>query len=379
MLLQTDEQTIEDLRLFSRGQHKGIYELYNNTFTKGGELMLERMFRSPLSDRDEIRNRTGIITAMSRLKIRFPFESWMLDKVEKYMTHANDINDAKKPELGEKETAESVSAVIELFHVLRQFTESRDLISVEGLTKERAQICDSINEASFVPVFNEKPKAKLSYAAATAYDALFRIREKHTLTKVLQFIYLVDVYISVADVAQKRGFVFPVALPKGSGIIEIDGVYHPEVQHPVPNNILMNGQKSIVFLTGANMAGKSTFLRAFSTALYIAHIGFPVAAKRMEFSVMDGIYTTVNLPDNLGIGASHFYAEVLRVKKIAIELAAGKSLFVLFDELFRGTNVKDAHEGTVEVMRGFAKMKTSRFIISSHIVEAADELKNDRM
>jgi DNA mismatch repair ATPase MutS len=94
----------------------------------------------------------------------------------------------------------------------------------------------------------------------------------------------------------------------------------------------------------------------------------------MEFAVMDGIYTTINLPDNLGIGASHFYAEVLRVKKMAIELGAGKSLFVLFDELFRGTNVKDAHEGTVEVTRAFAEMKTSRFIISSHIVEAAEEL-----
>jgi len=374
MLLQTDEQTIDDLRLFSKQQQKGIYELYNHTFTRGGELLLERMFRSPLSDRDAISNRAGIISAFRQLNIRFPFEGWLLDKVEKYMSHANDVNDAKKPELSEKETSDSVSAIIELFHVLRKFIENGDVNSIEGMAEERNATVALLNLPSLAPVFSEKAKAKLSYSAATAYDALFRIREKDKLTAVLQFIYLIDVYVSVADVARKHGFVFPFALPKDSGIIALEGVYHPELKHPVANNIVMNGNESIVFLTGANMAGKSTFLRAVSTALYIAHIGFPVAAKRMEFSVMDGIYTTVNLPDNLGIGASHFYAEVLRVKKIAMQLGEGKSLFVVFDELFRGTNVKDAHEGTVEVTRAFAKMKTSRFIISSHIVEAADQL-----
>jgi DNA mismatch repair ATPase MutS len=152
-------------------------------------------------------------------------------------------------------------------------------------------------------------------------------------------------------------------------------VYHPELKNPVPNNLTMDHTKSVVFLTGANMAGKSTFLRSFSTALYIAHMGFPVAAASMEFSVMDGLYTTINLPDNLGIGASHFYVEVLRVKKMATELSQGKSLFVLFDELFRGTNVKDAHEGTVAITHAFAGKKDSMFIISSHIVEAGDALR----
>jgi DNA mismatch repair ATPase MutS len=104
-------------------------------------------------------------------------------------------------------------------------------------------------------------------------------------------------------------------------------------------------------------------------------MGFPVAATAMEFSVMDGMYTTINLPDNLGIGASHFYVEVLRVKKVATELGKGQSIFVIFDELFRGTNVKDAQEATVAVTRSFSAQKTSLFIISSHIVEAGDDLK----
>ncbi|PJJ85025.1 MutS-related protein [Mucilaginibacter auburnensis] len=375
MLLQTDEQTTADLRLFSDQQQNGICDLYNKTFSRGGELLLERMFRAPLCDREAINDRVAIISTFSKVNIRFPFDSWVLDKTEKYFSYANDVHDAKKPELSEKETSESVSAVIELLHVLRAFINNNHISSITGMAKQNAEIAELLNHDSLAPVFREQPKPKLSYAAATAYDDLFRLREKDKLARVLQFIYLLDVYISVADVARQNGFTFPVALPKGSGIIALEGVYHPGLKHPVPNNITMDSNKSLIFLTGANMAGKSTFLRSLSIALYTAHIGFPVAAKRMDFSVMDGIYTTINLPDNLGIGASHFYAEVLRVKKIAAELGAGKSLFVVFDELFRGTNVKDAHEGTVVVTKGFAKMKTSRFIISSHIVEAADQLK----
>jgi DNA mismatch repair ATPase MutS len=181
--------------------------------------------------------------------------------------------------------------------------------------------------------------------------------------------------MSVAQTARERGFVFPQALDKGSCHLEIEQVYHPALSKPVGNDISMNASKNVIFLTGANMAGKSTFLRALSTALYVAHVGFPVAAKFMEFSVMDGLYTTINLPDNLGIGASHFYAEVLRVKKMAVELATGKSFFILFDELFRGTNVKDAHEATVAVMEGFALQRNSMFIVSSHIVEAGTDLQ----
>jgi DNA mismatch repair protein MutS len=268
-----------------------------------------------------------------------------------------------------------VAAIISLFHAVRHFVEKGDLVKIEGLYVARKEMIALLNDAGLQPVFNEKPGAKLSYAAVTAYDILIRIRERGKVTSVLQFIYLLDVYISVATIASQRNFVFPVAHPAGSNIIKVEGVYHPELKDPVGNNLAMDHNQSVVFLTGANMAGKSTFLRSFAIAVYIAHMGFPVAASEMEFSVMDGIYTTINLPDNLGIGASHFYAEVLRVKKVAAELGAGKSVFVVFDELFRGTNVKDAQEGTIAITQAFAGKKNSFFIISSHIVEAGDALK----
>ena len=123
------------------------------------------------------------------------------------------------------------------------------------------------------------------------------------------------------------------------------------------------------------MAGKSTFMKSLGIALFLAHMGLPVPASNMIFSVRDAIYTTINLPDDLGMGASHFYAEVLRIKKIARELSLSKSLFVIFDELFRGTNVKDAYEATIALTTAFAEQRDSMFVVSTHIIEAGDILK----
>jgi len=123
------------------------------------------------------------------------------------------------------------------------------------------------------------------------------------------------------------------------------------------------------------MAGKSTFMKSLGIAVFLAHMGFPVAAQKMEFSVRDGLFTTINLPDDLSLGYSHFYAEVLRVKKVATQLSMGKNLFIIFDELFRGTNVKDAGDATVAITAAFAQRKNCMFVVSTHIIEAGEILK----
>jgi DNA mismatch repair ATPase MutS len=79
--------------------------------------------------------------------------------------------------------------------------------------------------------------------------------------------------------------------------------------------------------------------------------------------------------DNIGLGYSHFYAEVVRVKQAAEAVAGGKRLLLMFDELFKGTNVKDAYDGTLAVTAGFADYRECLFIVSTHIIEVAEALK----
>jgi DNA mismatch repair protein MutS len=376
-MLRTDEQTIEDLGLFGKRSGSGIFDIYNRSHTRGGEALLEEMFRHPMSDKEDINQRSSIIENFAEMGIAFPYNASLFDMAEKYLVssekHSKSKNDPTL--LGEKEVQNGVGAVIDLIRLTKNFVEQGAIKSIVAYATEREAIAQLLADPVFEPALKEQPKGKLSYGAVTAYDALFRVSDRHKIEKLLGYIYYLDVYMSVAEIAKERNFIFPRALDKGLCELQLQNVYHPSLKHPVGNDITMNATQNVIFLTGANMAGKSTFLRSLSTALYLAHMGFPVAAKAMTFSVMDGIYTTVNLPDNLGIGASHFYAEVLRVKKMATELSSGQSFFILFDELFRGTNVKDAHEATVAVTNGFATRKNSMFIISSHIVEAGEELK----
>jgi DNA mismatch repair ATPase MutS len=105
-------------------------------------------------------------------------------------------------------------------------------------------------------------------------------------------------------------------------------------------------------------------------------MGFPVAANEMVFSVREGLYSSINVPDDLAQGYSHFYAEVQRVKFIADEVSGSKSLVVIFDELFKGTNVKDAYEATLSVTAAFAEYRNCLFIISTHIVEVGEALQD---
>ena len=123
------------------------------------------------------------------------------------------------------------------------------------------------------------------------------------------------------------------------------------------------------------MAGKSTFMKSFAISIFLAHVGFPVPAEAMEFSVRNGMFTTINLPDNLSMGYSHFYAEVLRVKKVAQQVRQTPNLIIIFDELFRGTNVKDAYDATLAVTEAFTEIRNCTFMISTHIIEVGQVLK----
>ncbi|WP_142687780.1 MutS-related protein [Chitinophaga polysaccharea] len=379
--LQTDYQTMSDLRILSTGPGSGsIYDIYNKAATRGGQQLLAELFRKPLGSATAIARRSSIIAHFAGLSSGFIFEAGQLDLVEKYLDTAEESGNRRSHRtnrLDEREMAEAVIATVRIVQQLHQFVSSAAVAGMEPYREEREAIVALLQTPALQPLLSLSPSSRLSFGAVSAYDTLLRVNEPTVIIRLLKYIYYIDVYMSVAMVAREKGYCFATIKDTDGCTLQLTGVFYPQLKHPVVNNLHMSENGNLLFLTGANMAGKSTFLRAIATALYIAHVGFPVAASEMVFSVVDGLYTTINLPDNLGTGASHFYAEVLRVKKMAAGLAAGKRLFVIFDELFRGTNVKDAEEGTVIISAAFSRWKNSLFVVSSHIVEAADSLRKE--
>jgi len=390
MLFTTDKQTLEDLNIFGKQGGDSIYNIFNRCTTRGGAAILEEMFQYPLSDHEAINRRSGIIQHFAASGISFPFAASLFDAAEPYLSNTDErtrLSATEQPSIGKKishliapdadtvQIHKGVQALVELIKSAHTLVASPVLQESSHYRGDREAMAALLADPALQSVLQTNSKGKLSHTSIIEYDTLFRFRHRNTLLKLLRYIYYLDVYMAVAGVARERSFVFPQALPREQHLTKAEGVYHPQVSHAVPNSIHITPDSNVIFLTGANMAGKSTFMKSLSIALFLAHMGFPVAAAHMEFAVLDGIFTTINLPDNLGMGASHFYAEVLRVKKVAQELNQGKQLFIVFDELFRGTNVKDACEATIAITEAFARQRNSQFIISTHIIEAGAVLQ----
>lgn len=219
---------------------------------------------------------------------------------------------------------------------------------------------------------NEK---HLSFLDVSRLDRALRGAEKENVKTLLQLVYELDVLENIALVASANGFSFPVFTKEAPLKININGLFHPSIKNAVKNDVYLDHKQNIIFLTGANMAGKSSLLKSLGLMIYLSHLGFPVPADAMETTVFNGLVTTINLPDNINQGLSHYYTEVKRVKEVAEILLQRSKMFVIFDELFRGTNVKDAFDGSSLIISELSAIKTSAFIISTHIIELATVLE----
>jgi DNA mismatch repair ATPase MutS len=237
-------------------------------------------------------------------------------------------------------------------------------------------ILETIENSSLKIVLSLKNKEKLFPHEYTNLNTIFRRNEISGVRKLLQSVYEIDVYTSVAVASKNLGFTFPT-FTKESNYLEAKEIFHPFIENPVANDFVLTSVKRVCFITGPNMAGKSTFLKTLGISVYLSHLGFPVPAKSFKTSVFNGLFTTINLPDNLSNGYSHYYNEVLRIKYVAEQINKGGNFFIVFDELFRGTNIKDAYDASLAVIEAFSNLKRSAFALSTHIIEVADKLKEN--
>jgi DNA mismatch repair protein MutS len=390
MKFTTDRQTLDDLNIFGKHGTQSIFAMFDQTATRGGGLILEEMFQYPLSSADEINKRSGIIQSFLNVPA-FVFDPELFDRAEQYLentdqrTKLNSSEETATKKLvglfaensNYKFISQGLSGLITLLNNLRTFLAALQLSAEHPYREEEEAIKHLLEALAQEGRMSEKELKKLTFDQLADLDVHFRFRHREVLKKLLRYIYALDVYFSIGKVARERKLVFAQALTAKRPILNLEGVYHLQLNAAVANSFQLSENSNIMFLTGANMAGKSTFMKSAGVAMFLAHMGFPVPAKSMIFSVMGGIYTTINLPDNIGMGTSHFYAEVLRVKKIAKELSQNRNLFVIIDELFRGTNVKDAYEATVALTDAFSDKRSSMFVISTHIIEAGELLKKD--
>lgn len=161
-----------------------------------------------------------------------------------------------------------------------------------------------------------------------------------------------DALISLANFS----FNYPSnAFPKpveNETIFKLSEAGHPliPVKERVNNNFTISGSGNFAIVTGANMAGKSTFLRTIGVNLVLAMSGAPVCATEFEFSPMP-IFTHIRTDDNLSRHESYFFAELKRLKAILEKLKDSNKVFIILDEILRGTNSQDKFNGSEKYLQ----------------------------
>ena len=388
MSFETDKQTLDDLNILGKYSSNSVYSLFGGLVTRGAERLMDQMFAHPLTDADEINRRTAIFRYFKTHALEFPGDSEELEEIDQYIGNADRTSwfvnllllcKMKSLELISKDEhfgiwRAGMEATIHFLRESKAFLERVNEDIADNPLEERVKWgLDLLNNKAFARLLEDTTRP-LSFGQMFSVDRLLRSVWLKPLQELLGLFCEIDLYIVVGRVAREYDFCFAEAMKEGEVSIEIKGLHHPCIRKAVSNDLSITRQKNIFFLTGANMAGKSTLMKSFGIAVYMAHMGFPVAAKSMEFTVQDGIYTSINVPDNINLGYSHFYAEVLRVKKVAVEVSLSKRLVVIFDELFKGTNVKDAFDATLAVTRALANRRACSFMISTHIIEVGQEL-----
>lgn len=388
MTFLTDKQTSEDLNLLNKYRGNSVYTLFNKVKTDGGKRLLDDMFDFPLNDEHTINMRSSIFKIFSNVVKDFPVIEYEFELIEDYLRsavgkHRLDffkiramafVGLDKDYQIIQHGFYLTVNFLVKLYNYLKS-------LPLHDLPEEFVKVIEAVvailNETRLNWLTKVIEQKAVSQLKMSAYDTVLRFTMRREMKEILQLVYQMDVYVEVSKVAKMRGFVYAKALGESDHLIEVKGLYHPEIKRAVANDIQLNKDSNVLFLTGANMAGKSTIMKAFGIAFYLAHMGFPIAAHDMVFSVKDGLYTSINVPDDLNTGYSHFYAEVLRVKKVAEQVSQGKNILVIFDELFKGTNVKDAYDATLAVIKAFSKYQNCAFIVSTHIIEVGKDLEKD--
>jgi DNA mismatch repair protein MutS len=388
-VFEIDKQTLDDLVIFPNNAYDiSVLSLFNHAITFGGRDKLNEIFNNLLTDSGQIKQRINAIKYLQITDIGFKVDKGSCDYIEFYLNRPNKPTSISKIRAIERKAIyfftgnnnfyiinRGIAYTLALLKVLDDFTKTSDFNTLPKLLQDfYSTILDILDHADFVFIRSLFWKKNLTAIDIARTDHLFRYLGYERLKILLDIVYQLDVFTTVGMRGKVLGFSFPVINNSNGQILKLDGVYHPFIKKPINNNIQFNYDKNICFLTGANMAGKSTFLKSIGISVFLSQLGFPVPAAYMETSVFEGLITTINLSDNLQHGNSHFFTEVSRVKHVAEKMNESQNMVVIFDELFRGTNVKDAFDASLSIISAFSKLRKSFFIISTHIVEVANEL-----
>ena len=369
--MQVDKDTLHDLSIFNSDESASIFNYLNQTGTVGGKEMLRYLVEHPLGSIEKIKDAQAVIKALANTLPNWPSSitngtimvvaKYYETQFDPYPQHPTYFN----------------SNWYKIFHApdyaLTKYTITHCIDFLKGMFAVHQLLLD-YNHHPIASRWTESIEKKLSkpplaslrlmdIKTATPQQILsiagqIRRRHKQDFYDLIDLYSAMDAYQSLARVFVAQDLCFPNFTTAPTACIAATNCYHPLLITPTSYNMTLEKDSNFLFLTGANMAGKSTFIKAIGISVYLAHIGMGVPAKTMELTLFDGLLSNINVMDNIIKGESYFYNEVKRIKNTIEKI-----------------NVEDAMKCSTAVIEGLRKIKPSLFILSTHLYEIGDNLK----
>lgn len=396
-----DKQTQKDLEIFpsfnpsnDKEERESVLKKLDRTRFSGGSIFLEKLFQNPLKDESSIqRSQEALQHLMQNYALWQDLYNLVqkdhLDQLKKYL-QSNILSFLKNefftdllksyelklfyPDIYFQLT-EGIRNTVELLTGLNKFNRLVYSDNLPPLLSELLFKIRSVLETEeIIEIGSIDNVHSLSGLKIITLDTKIRDKMKSLIQTVLDLIGELDARISMATACIELGLTLPKFHRKNKPLLKIKGLFHPFLAQPIRNDYHSGHDKNFLFLSGPNMAGKSTYMKACGISVYLAHLGMGVPAEEMELTRFDHLITSINTDENIHLGYSYFYSEVKRVKEIAHILKTKEKSFVIMDELFKGTNIKDAYDATLLVIQAMLRFDHSLFILSTHLIELEPDI-----
>lgn len=387
--MEIDKTTLTDLSILNVDDEFSVFNKLNFCRTVGGREKLYDNFTKPLHSIEAI---TGIQQTLQIILQNL--EHWppqisngsvmMIEKF--YLATIDDIPANPSPitaygyklfhrpdfSLVEYSVGHAFDFIKGMQLLLKLFLSEGGPAPMRNILKSAQQI---IHKEQLNIIEKNNKAADLSLVQQLQLGRFLRYHFKKNMLDLLDIYFQLDAWYGMALAVKEYGLQFPVFFSSEQPLLQANGLYHILLQQPVGYDIVLHQDCNFLFLTGANMAGKSTFIKSVGAAVFLAHIGMGVPAQSMQLSLFDGLLSNINVMDNILKGESFFYNEVQRIKATVSKISDGRKWLILIDELFKGTNVEDAMKCSSTVIEGLLKIKSSLFILSTHLYEIGEALK----
>jgi DNA mismatch repair protein MutS len=386
--MDIDKTTYDDLAIFEGEDEISIFRKLDFTQTIGGRSCLRRYFHEPFTSIKQISETQQVLSLILKKENDWPISitNGTVMVIEKFYETALDPI---------PRSSDFVSALFfKLLHNPDYSIIKYSVTHFADFAKGMNQLIYLTNEEGCPPILSNLMKraqfllsheiiqslittergSKFSTSQVVYYGYYLQNNFKNHTLELIGIYERLDAWHSMARATKELNFCLPVFVDQENPYVEMDGLYHVLLPTPVAYDVGLEQRHNFLFLTGANMAGKSTFIKAVGIAVFLAHLGMGVPARSMKLSLFNGILSNINVVDNIAKGESYFFNEVQRIKNTIIKINNKNKWLVLIDELFKGTNVQDAMKCSSTVIEGLIRINHSVFILSTHLYEIAGEL-----